>query len=557
MLEKTGLIHYDRKTGVIRSTELGRIASHFYIAYTSMSTYNQHLKPNMNIIDMFRVFALSNEFKLIPVRQDEKLELMRLLERVPIPVKEGVDEPTAKVNVLLQAYISGLKLNGFAIVADMVFIQQSAGRILRAMFEICLKQGWAGPTRIALDLCKMVERRMWRSMTPLRQFKNVPSNVVNKAERKEFPWYRYFDLQPAELGELLGLPNEGRRIHRLVHQFPKLELQALVQPITRSLLRIVLTIMPDFQWNELQHGNSQLFWIIIEDVDGEKILYHDAFSLRQRYAEEEHTVTLTIPIAEPVPPNYYISIISDRWLQSETRMPLSFQHLIRPEPFPAHTPLLDLAPLPVTALHNKEYQKVYEGEFDTFNKIQNQVFHALYSTDENVFVGAPTGSGKTVCAELALLRLWSKPEESRAVCVLPYQEMVDMRLEEWREKFSDMQGGKEIVALTGESTADLALLRRADIVICTPPQWDALSRGWKRRKDVQNIGLLIADDLQLIGSGDIGATYEVIISRTRYVSAQTEVKTRIVACSVSLSNARDIGDWMGATSSTVFNFAPR
>jgi pre-mRNA-splicing helicase BRR2 len=68
--------------------------------------------------------------------------------------------------------------------------------------------------------------------------------------------------------------------------------------------------------------------------------------------------------------------------------------------------------------------------------------------------------------------------------------------------------------------------------------------------------LLIADDLQLIGSGDVGATYEVIISRTRYVSAQTENKTRIVGLSVSLANARDLGDWMGATASTVFNFAP-
>jgi pre-mRNA-splicing helicase BRR2 len=49
---------------------------------------------------------------------------------------------------------------GFALVADMVFVQQSAGRIIRAMFEICLKRGWAVPTKAALDLCKMIEKRM-------------------------------------------------------------------------------------------------------------------------------------------------------------------------------------------------------------------------------------------------------------------------------------------------------------------------------------------------------------------------------------------------------------
>ena len=73
---------------------------------------------------------------------------------------------------------------------------------------------------------------------------------------------------------------------------------------------------------------------------------------------------------------------------------------------------------------------------------------------------------------------------------------------------------------------------------------------------MQNIGLLIADEVQQVG-GEVGPTYEVIISRTRYVSAQTEVKTRIVACGVSLADARDLGEWIGASSHTIFNFAPR
>ena len=58
----------------------------------------------------------------------EKLELGKLLQRAPIPVKESVEEPAAKMNVLPQAYISQLKLEGFALVADMVYVQQSAGR---------------------------------------------------------------------------------------------------------------------------------------------------------------------------------------------------------------------------------------------------------------------------------------------------------------------------------------------------------------------------------------------------------------------------------------------
>ena len=79
LLDKSNLVKYDRKTGRFQVTELGRIASHFYITH---------------IAELFRVFALSDEFKYIP---EEKLELSKLLERVPVLVKEGIEEPTSKL----------------------------------------------------------------------------------------------------------------------------------------------------------------------------------------------------------------------------------------------------------------------------------------------------------------------------------------------------------------------------------------------------------------------------------------------------------------------------
>ena len=84
--------------------------------------------------------------------------------------------------------------------------------------------------------------------------------------------------------------------------------------------------------------------------------------------------------------------------------------------------------------------------------------------NDNVFVGAPTGSGKTVCAEFALLRLWSTPNHGRCVYIAPFQEVVDLQVAQWRQKFGKIQGGKNIVALTGETSADLHLYLLSQII---------------------------------------------------------------------------------------------
>ena len=557
VLEKSSLVKYDKKNGKLQATELGRIASHYYITHSSMLTYNHHIQPMITPVELFRVFALSDEFKYIPVRQDEKLELAKLLGRVPIPVKESIEEPHAKINVLLQAFISRLKLEGLALMADLVYVTQSAGRILRAIFEISLKKGWASVAKTALDLCKMAEKRMWPTMTPLRQFPACPRDIIQKAERIDVPWSSYFDLDPPRMGELLGMPKAGKVVCNLVQKFPRLEVQAQVQPMTRSMLRVELTIKPSFEWDDALHGTAENFWVIVEDCDGEDILFHDQFLLRRDYALSEmaeHLVEFTVPITEPMPPNYFITLLSDRWMHSETKLAVSFQKLVLPEKFPAHTPLLELQPLPVAALKRQDYQELYL-QWNKFNKIQTQVFNSLFATDDNVFIGAPTGSGKTVCAEFALLRHWSSQSRGRAVYIAPFQEIVDQRHADWEKRLSQLSGGKKIGKLTGETTADLKILEKSDLVLATPVQWDVLSRQWQRRKNVQTVKLFIADELHMLG-GHAGFIYEIIVSRMHYIALQTENDMRLIGLSVSLSNARDIGEWVGASKHTIYNFSP-
>ena len=78
--------------------------------------------------------------------------------------------------------------------------------------------------------------------------------------------------------------------------------------------------------------------------------------------------------------------------------------------------LLDLQPLPVSALNDSRLQSLYN--FTHFNPIQTQIFHPLYHTDCNVLLGAPTGSGKTVAAELAIFRIFREYPNTKVSCIM-------------------------------------------------------------------------------------------------------------------------------------------
>ena len=112
-----------------------------------------------------------------------------------------------------------------------------------------------------------------------------------------------------------------------------------------------------------------------------------------------------------------------------------------------------------------------------------------------------------------------------------------------------------MVVLTGETATDLKLLSKGNIIISTPEKWDVLSRRWKQRKNVQNVALFMVSELHLIGEEE-GPVLEVICSRMRYISSQIERNIRIVALSSSLSNAKDVSQWLGASTTGFFNFHP-
>ncbi|CEP01840.1 unnamed protein product (mitochondrion) [Plasmodiophora brassicae] len=553
ILDRAGLVKYDRKSGTLASTDLGRIASHYYLSHRSMSAFGEYLKPTMSDIDMLRVFALSEEFKQIGIREEEKIELAKLLDKVPIPVKQTLDEPAAKVNILLQAYISRLTMEGFALVADLCYVTQSAGRLMRALFEICLRRKWADNAARALSLCQMIDHRMWSIESPLRQFRGnhrLPIDVIHKLEKTHLPWDALLDLEPHQLGELIRLPKLGKQVHRRIHQVPKLDAVATFQPITRTLLKVDLELRADFEYNVDVHGPSQAFWVLVEDQDSETILHHELFVLRAGFADHPHTISFTVSVSEPIAPQYFVRILSDRWLGSSTVVPLSFRHLILPDKFAPATELLDLQPLPVAELADPRHRAMYD--FRHFNAIQTQAFPCLFESDDSALVAAPTGSGKTACAEFALFRMLNTFPQGRAVYIAPNASLCRSTLERWAVHFGDVC---TIGQLSGDLATDLRVLSASQIVVSEPGHFDALSRKWRSRTAIQNFNLVIVDDAHFIGA-QVGHVIEVCVSRVRFIASQLKRPIRIVVLSASMANAGDVAQWIGAHPRSTFAFSP-
>ena len=308
----------------------------------------------------------------------------------------------------MQTYISNGHIDSPTLISDSYFITQSAGRITRALFEMVVKRGKSFLASRFLSLALMIDKRVWEFQHPLRQMMSSQLKL-DTVMRLEAPRMMTVDhlveMEPAEIGALIRHQTLGGVILHAVKQLPYLDMEASVQPITRSVLRMTLTLTAAFEWNDRLHGTSEPFWLWVEDADNEHIYHTEYYLLNKANYRDSHQLVFTIPIFDPVPPQYYVQCHSDRWLGSHATLAVSFQHLILPEQHPPHTALLDLHPLSKRALCDDRAESLYP-RFTHFNPIQTQVFHSLYHSDENVLLGAPTGSGKCF-ARGTLLRLFN------------------------------------------------------------------------------------------------------------------------------------------------------
>ncbi|KAI9851546.1 MAG: hypothetical protein M1838_003378 [Thelocarpon superellum] len=552
-LQQSQMIIFNETTEEMRSKDVGRIASQYYVLQTSVEIFNTMMRPLASEADVLRMISMSGEFDNIQSRDSESQELLRLKEEsICCEVKGGIDVAHVKTNILLQSYISRARLEDFALVSDTNYVAQNASRICRALFMIALNRRWGHQCLVLLSLCKSIERQIWPFQHPLHQF-DLPRPVLQHLDEKSTgsSIEALREMQPAEIGSLVHNHGTGSTISKLLDNFPTLSVEAEIAPLNRDVLRIRLYVTPDFRWNERHHGTSESYWIWVENADTSELYHHESFLLTRKKLHHDHELNFTIPMSDPMPSQIYVRAVSDRWLGAETVTPVSFQHLIRPDTESVYTDLLDLRPLPVSALKNPLLEEIYGKRFQFFNPLQTQLFHCLYHTSENVLLGSPTGSGKTIAAELAMWWAFREKPGSKVVYVAPMKALVRERVKDWGARLT-RQMGLKLVELTGDNTPDTRTIRNADVIVTTPEKWDGISRSWQTRGYVRQVSLVIIDEIHLLG-GDRGPILEIIVSRMNYIAAQSKNSVRLVGMSTACANATDLGNWLGVKKG-LFNF---
>lgn len=550
-LTKCGMLELDEQSGQLTITELGRIAARYYITYRTVEVFNEKLRNNMTEADLLAVFGQATDFEQILPRENEIPELKKLQEKVPCEIEGATDTPAGKTNLLLQAFISKLYIDDFALVSDSGYVAQNAGRVMRALFETALTRHWAGTAAAALGLARSIEKRLWPFDHPLAQSTLRPDMIHQLSRWAEEVEIK--DLATMSKDDLATLCKINARhadaIRQAAKRFPMLKVQHKLKPLTYDLLRIDAFIMRDYDWEDADRngGGTESFYVWIEDENGEKILQSKRILFHPRSAQKQ-LISFTIDhISIASASGVSLRWLSERWLGSEDVIFLPFENLRMADPPQAPMPLLDL-PLLQTSQSLTTIGPAGEAlarKFVTFNALQTQAFNAFTDMTNNIICSIPHRSGRTTLTFLSILRAVQKINGPAILLVVhPNLSLANRATSSLQSMAIGLQ-----VNLARESKD---IVHNPDLdgprVIFTVPgvieeaMDEGLDSGW-----LSLLNMIVLEDVQML---DI--RYELVISQLCRAVSQKPI--RWIATTVNLENASSLQSWLQVDPSDVYNF---
>ena len=191
---------------------------------------------------------------------------------------------------------------------------------------------------------------------------------------------------------------------------------------------------------------------------------------------------------------------------------------------------LDLPESAIEFLKSQGYEKLYPPQADS-------VKSGLLS-GQSVLVSAPTASGKTLIAMLAMLGYLSK-NKGKVVYLSPLKALAHEKFLEFKKLEKLSVGNKIKTAIsTGDFENIETNLGKSNILIMTNEKMDSIIRygaEW-----IDDIGLVIADEVHLIGDESRGPTLEMILTQLKLL----EPRPQIVGLSATITNSDELASWL-------------
>lgn len=549
-LAKLEMVDFSEQDGLAAFTikDGGRIAAKYYIRHQTIEAWGPIFKPEMSEADVLRVLSTSTEFDQIQIRESEVKELEQLMASVPCEVYGGVDTSQGKVNILLQAHISGFPIYDFALASDSAYVAQNGGRIIRALLELAISRKWAGTAAVLGGMSKAVEKRIWPFDEPMKQFplkKEIIYGLANCGA--EYSPSELGSMTAAELGELIRLnEHQGQALLTAARQFPSLELSVSLRPLGSDILKIVVLVTRAFVWNSRIHSPAEPFWLWIEDQCDKTILQIKHISLRE--SVKKLNVNFVISLLGKTLSSMTIRLISDRWLGADSELDVPVDNLHMPIAFNQHAQRQDVGFLPLSSIPLPTLQDLYRSaHFNSLNAIQTQIFWSAVSTSANVLVAAPVGSGKSFLAHLTIwstLLRWRTP--IFMLVVVPNKTAATSTLSELRSR----------AIICG-----ISVERPRENMVFSPPRSKAIRvvttavllnamRIAHTIEGASSPALVLCESLEYLDD-----TYELAVSLLRHATQYSPC--RYFGLSRSLNDPTDLASWLGVKPEHLHSFLPK
>ncbi|MDI3539102.1 MAG: ATP-dependent helicase [Methanolobus sp.] len=159
---------------------------------------------------------------------------------------------------------------------------------------------------------------------------------------------------------------------------------------------------------------------------------------------------------------------------------------------------------------------------------------------KNVLAAIPTASGKTLLAELAMLK--SIAGGGKALYIVPLRALASEKFDRFRE-FSGIalkEGGVKVGISTGDFESRDEWLGSNDIIVATSEKTDSLLRNgtsW-----MEDITTIVVDEVHLLDSANRGPTLEVTLTKLMKLNPGCQ----IIALSATVGNAYEVANWLKA-----------